>query len=120
MYKIKNVWVNQNIKFLIRLKRLDFFSDYRKFFYYQYRLTKFILKFYQFTSFELVVWQEFTLKNILYRSQLLINYIFINDLITTQSVFVNNRLVFNSNLLILNNFDFIQLIVSNQFFLYFR
>ena len=86
---------------------------------YQYRLTRYLLRFRTLVKIPTIVLQEFQLKNVLINARFLLSEDFTINFIATQNVFVNGILCANP-LFQLQKGDFIQLVINLKYYIMFK
>ena len=91
--------------------RKEFEAIYRKPIKYQYRLTRFILKYYKLKVFDFVNAVEFRLASVLTRSGFTSHRPFTEQFIRNRLVYLNSLLITNPKVII-NTFDILQLPVT--------
>lgn len=120
-YKTTNaaLWVSSVTPKSLNFSRRQFFVGYRKRLRYQYRITRYIIRYYRYKVLELSRITEFNVLNILLRSQLFYQQTFALDFLTKGFVFVNGMNVRNSNVP-LYPFDTLNVVVYSRFYIYYK
>ena len=88
-------------------------------FRYQYKLTRFIIKFYKLNKLHFFYYLELKLENVLLKTKLLPDYETINLFLENNLIYVNGSLCQNKNLSFFTG-DFIQFVIHIKFYILFK